>query len=78
MPQTSVQYVSTESGEVTSVIVPIGLWREIGLQLASSPKTPSHPLLLGGMRERLLKARKRTGGMPLDDVLRQFGLDRET
>ncbi|MEL6617043.1 MAG: hypothetical protein AAFQ43_14975 [Bacteroidota bacterium] len=77
MSDRSVQYVSTESGEVTAVLVPIELWREIGIKLATSPPKPSHPLLLGAMRERLMRARKRSGGMPLDDVLRQFGIDRE-
>ncbi len=77
MADLTVQYVSTESGEVTSVLVPIELWREIGIKLATSPPKPSHPLLLGGMLNRLLKSRKRTGGMPLDDVLRQFGIDQE-
>ena len=59
-------------------LVPIELWREIGIKLATSPPAPSHPLLLGKMRERLLKSRKRAGGTSLDDVLRQFGLDRQT
>ena len=75
-PETTVQYVSTEGGEVTAVVVPIALWKEIGIKLATSPPKPAHPLLLSGMRERLLRARKRTGGVPLDDVLRQFGIDR--
>ncbi|HIG73335.1 MAG TPA: hypothetical protein EYQ24_01760 [Bacteroidetes bacterium] len=78
MSDRSVQYVSTEAGEVTAVLVPIELWREIGVKLATSPPAPSHPLLLGKMRERLLKSRKRAGGTSLDDVLRQFGLDRQT
>ena len=78
MSDRSVQYVSTEAGEVTAVVVPIELWREIGIKLATSPPAPSHPLLLGKMRERLLKSRKRAGGTSLDDVLRQFGLDRQT
>lgn len=78
MSDRSVQYVSTEAGEVTAVLVPIELWREIGIKLATSPPAPSHPLLLGKMRERLLKSRKRAGGTSLDDVLRQFGLDRQT
>lgn len=76
MSEKSVQYVSTQAGEVTAVVVPIELWREIGIKLATSPPAPSHPLLLGKMRERLLKSRKREGGASLDDILRQFGLDR--
>ena len=76
MSDRSVQYVSTEAGEVTAVVVPIELWREIGIKLATSPPAPSHPLLLGKMRERLLRSRKRAGGTSMDDVLKQFGLDR--
>ena len=75
MSDRSVQYVSTEAGEVTAVVVPIELWREIGIKLATSPPAPSHPRLLGKMRERLLRSRKREGGAPLDEILRQFGLE---
>lgn len=64
-----VQYVTDADGNPTAVLVPIDLWNEI----ASERETE---YLLGNpvMRERLLAARARTGGIPLDEALVKLGL----
>jgi PHD/YefM family antitoxin component YafN of YafNO toxin-antitoxin module len=64
-----VQYVTDGEGNPTAVLVPIELWREI----ASERETE---YLLGNpvMRARLLAARARTKGIPLDEALSRLGL----
>lgn len=64
-----VQYVTDAEGNPTAVLVPIDLWREI----ASEYET-EYLLRNPVMRERLLAARARDEGIPLDEALARLGL----
>jgi PHD/YefM family antitoxin component YafN of YafNO toxin-antitoxin module len=64
-----VQYVTDSDGNATAVLVPIGIWREI----ASEYET-EYLLRNPVMRERLLAARARDEGIPLEDALARLGL----
>lgn len=61
--------VSNERGEPTAVIVPIELWREI-----ESERETAYLLKSEAMKQRLLSARERQGGMSLDDVIEKLGV----
>ncbi len=65
-----VQYVSDENGDVTAVLVPIAVWREVASELETQ-----HLLGSPVMRERLLRARAEGTGTSLESVRRQFGLE---
>jgi PHD/YefM family antitoxin component YafN of YafNO toxin-antitoxin module len=65
-----VQYVVDAEGNPTAVLVPIDLWREI-----SSERETAHLLRSPAMRVRLLAARDRTGGTPLDDILSELDIE---
>jgi len=66
---TEVSYISDERGEVTGVVVPIAVWREIRSELET------HHLLKGdAMRRRLLGAMSRTEGIPPGEALDRLGL----
>ena len=69
MANPTLQYVSNENGDVTAVLVPITIWREIASELETQ-----HLLRSPAMRERLLRARREEGGVPLSEVLRRFGI----
>jgi PHD/YefM family antitoxin component YafN of YafNO toxin-antitoxin module len=56
-------YLSDEEGNPVSVIVPMDLWREI-----ESERETAYLLKSSAMRQRLLEAKNRTGGAPLEDV----------
>jgi hypothetical protein len=64
-----VQYVSDEQGELQSVIVPIGLWREF-----ASEQETSYLLESEAMRKRLAEARARDDGMPAEDAFEKLGV----
>jgi antitoxin YefM len=64
-----IQVVSNEAGEPTAVIVPIALWREI-----ASERETAYLLKSETMRQRLLAALERGGGVPLDDAVAKLGL----
>ena len=64
-----IQIVSNEAGEPTAVIVPIALWREIASERETAYLLNSEP-----MRQRLLAALERGGGVPLDDAVAKLGL----
>ena len=66
---TSVQYVSDASGNAVSVIVPIDLWREI-----ESERETAYLLKSDAMKKRLLEAKDRTEGTPLEQARAQFGI----
>jgi PHD/YefM family antitoxin component YafN of YafNO toxin-antitoxin module len=63
------QYVTDAEGKPTAVLVPIDLWNEI-----ASERETEYLLRNPAMRARLLAARARTGGIPLDDALAKLGL----
>jgi PHD/YefM family antitoxin component YafN of YafNO toxin-antitoxin module len=69
MPNMDIQIVSTESGEPTAVIVPIELWREI-----ESERETAYLLKSETMKDRLIEARNRKTGIPLDEALAKLGI----
>jgi antitoxin YefM len=64
-----VQYVSGATGNAVAVIVPIELWREI-----ESERETAYLLKSETMRQRLVEAKQRTGGISLDDVRTKLGI----
>jgi len=75
MADTTIQYVSDESGQPVSVIVPIELWREI-----ESERETAYLLRSAKMKERLEQAIVREGtphqddGIPFEDALAKLGI----
>jgi len=65
----SIQYVSDENGQPVGVIVPIDLWREI-----ESEKETAYLLKSPSMRQRLLDAKERQGGIPVEEALEKLGI----
>lgn len=64
-----IQTVLDEDGQPVSVIVPIELWREI-----ASEKETAYLLQSEKMRQRLLEAKNRQGGISLDEARTQLGI----
>ena len=69
MASTEIQIVSNESGEPTAVIVPIELWHEI-----ESERETSYLLRSEGMKARLLAAKERRDGIPLEAAIEKLGI----
>ena len=69
MRDADVQYVTNEQGDVTGVLVPIALWREIASELETQ-----HLLASPAMRAHLAAARASTESIPLDEALTQLGI----
>lgn len=69
MSDADVQYVTNAAGEEVGVIVPIELWREI-----ASERETAYLLSSETMKKRLLEAKERTGGIPLDEARAKLGL----
>jgi hypothetical protein len=69
MADAEIQYVTDESGEATAVIVPISLWREI-----ESERETRYVLKSVTMKRRLLEAKNRSEGIPLDAAVEKLGL----
>ena len=69
MPEAEIQYVSNESGEPTAVIVPISLWHDIESELETA-----HLLKSKTMKRRLLEAKERRQGLPLDEAIEKLGI----
>jgi hypothetical protein len=69
MPEAEIEYVSNESGEPTAVIVPISLRRDI-----ESEREMAHVLKPETMRRRLLEAKERQQGIPLDQANEKLGI----
>ncbi len=67
--ENALQYVSDDHGNAIAVIVPIEIWREI-----ESERETAHLLKSEPMRERLLAAKNRTEGIPLDEVRKKLGI----
>lgn len=68
-PLIDIQYVSDENGKPTAVIVPIDLWREI-----ASERETAYLLQSETMKQRLLEARERREGIPLEEVRAKLGI----
>ncbi len=64
-----IQYVSDEDGNTISVIVPIGLWREI-----ESERETAYLLNSEAMRRRLLEAKNRQDGMAFEEACEKLGI----
>jgi len=69
MASTGIQIVSNENGEMTAVIVPIDLWREI-----ESERETAYLLKSERMKARLLAAKQRADGIPLKAALEKLGI----
>jgi antitoxin YefM len=67
--EADIQIVSNDAGEPTAVIVPIALWKEI-----SSERETAYLLKSETMRQRLLAALERGGGVSLDEALAKLRL----
>jgi PHD/YefM family antitoxin component YafN of YafNO toxin-antitoxin module len=69
MASPEIQYISDESGQTTAVIVPISLWREIEAQ-----QETAYLLKSDAMKRRLLEAKDRKEGLPLETVAEKLGI----
>jgi PHD/YefM family antitoxin component YafN of YafNO toxin-antitoxin module len=69
MSMTEIQYISDESGNTVGVIVPIELWQEI-----ESEKETAYLLKSKNMKQRLLEAKDRQDGIPLEEALEKLGI----
>ncbi len=71
MLDADIQVVSNEAGELTAVIVPIALWKEI-----ASERETAYLLKSETMRQRLRAALERGSGsgVLLDDAVAKLGL----
>ncbi len=64
-----VQYISDENKNITGVIVPIDLWKEI-----KSEKETAYLFESEAMKRRLLEAKNRKEGIPFDEACKKLGL----
>jgi PHD/YefM family antitoxin component YafN of YafNO toxin-antitoxin module len=69
MAARELQIVSNENGEPTGVIVPIELWHEI-----ESERETAYLLRSETMRARLLAAKQRQDGIPLEAAVEKLGI----
>ncbi len=69
MAQTAIKYVSDDKGKVQSVIVPIDLWHEV-----ESAKETAYLFKSAVMKKRLLDAKKRKKGVPMETVRESLGI----
>ena len=63
-----IQYISDEQNNITGVIVPIELWREI-----ESEKETAYLLKSENMKKRLSEAKDRKEGIPFDKACEKLG-----
>ena len=64
-----IQYISDEQKNITGVIVPIDLWREI-----EAEKETAYLLKSEKMKKRLLEAKDRKEGIPFDQACEKLGI----
>ena len=64
-----IQYISDEQNNITGVIVPIELWREI-----ESEKETAYLLKSKKMKKRLLEAKERKEVIPFDNACEKLGI----
>jgi hypothetical protein len=64
-----VQYVSDADGNNIGVIVPIALWRELASERETAYLSQS-----AAMKRRLLEAKERDKGIPLEDAREKLGI----
>ena len=64
-----IQYISDENNNITAVIVPIDLWREI-----ASEKETAYLLKNEKMKKRLLEAKGRKEGIGFEEACKKLGI----
>jgi len=64
-----IRYITDEEGKPTDVIVPLEVWEEI-----LAEQETAHLLASERMRERLLAAKKRREGIPIEVVREKLGI----
>jgi PHD/YefM family antitoxin component YafN of YafNO toxin-antitoxin module len=64
-----IQFISDSDGKPTGVIVPIDLWREI-----ESERETAYLLHSEAMKRRLLDAKNRATGVPLEEACAKLGV----
>lgn len=64
-----IQYVSNEQQQITAVIVPIAIWREI-----EAERETAYLLKSETMKQRLLDAKNRKEGISFDDACQRLGI----
>lgn len=64
-----IRYVSDADGNTVEVIVPIELWREI-----ESERETAYLLKSKEMKRRLLEAKERQDGVPLEKARAELGI----
>jgi len=69
IPMDQIQYISDKNSNVTGVIVPIDLWREI-----ESEKETAYLLKSVTMKKRLLEAKNRKEDIPFDKACEKLGV----
>ena len=69
MANSGIQFVSSESGEPTAVIVPIELWREI-----ESERETAYLLKSETMKDRLTQSAQRQTGLSFEAVVEKLGI----
>jgi PHD/YefM family antitoxin component YafN of YafNO toxin-antitoxin module len=69
MSVAEIQYISDESGNTVGVIVPIELWREL-----ESERETAYLLKSENMKHRLLEAKGRQDGIPLEEAREKLGI----
>ncbi len=69
MSKTAIRYISDEKVNLTDVIIPVELWREI-----ESERETAYLLKSETMKQRLLKAKKRQEGVPFDEACKKLGI----
>lgn len=69
MATSDIQFVSSETGEPTAVIIPIALWREL-----ESERETAYLLSSPAMKRRLIEAINRDGGIPVKEALETLGV----
>ena len=69
MAESQIQFVSDETGQPVSVIVPIELWREI-----ESERETAYLLRSAKMKERVLRAKSRDESIPFEEALEKLGI----
>jgi hypothetical protein len=64
-----VQYISDKHNNITGVIVPIDLWKEL-----QSEKETAYLLKNEVMKQRLIKAKNNKEGIPFDEACQKLGI----
>ncbi len=69
MSKSAIRYIADENGNLTDVVVPIDLWREI-----ESERETTYLLKSETMKQHLLEAKKRQEGIPFDEACKKLGV----